>query len=450
MKPADTSLTNGSLVRCLLVLSGPMMVSALLQNLQSLVDMYWVGWLGETAVAAIALSGTVLMLVFPIIMGASTGTVALVSRFIGTGDNRSASGTAAQSIFLVALLGIVLGATGCFFTPLICSWFSSAPAVIEQASAYLRIMFLGAIGSFVLFAAMSSLQGAGNASVPMRIMVFSNMLNLAIEPIPVFGLYGFPAIGIRGAAVATLIAQVTSAVIAVVVLMRGSSGLKLAPSMFRIQPSMAWRIMRIGVPGTGQMLSRSVMAVVIMAIVARYGTEALAGYGIGMRIHMIILLPAFVLANAVAAIVGQNLGAGKPDRAGRVAWMATGWDMAIMAVCAAVLFVWSRDIVGFFNNAPDVVRIGAQYLMTVSPFYVFVALAIVLGRAFFGAGNTVPPMICTFVGLWIVQVPLALVLPRFFCDPTMGIWWAVAIGSIVNGLSVAGWFRLGRWKTHKI
>jgi len=198
------------------------------------------------------------------------------------------------------------------------------------------------------------------------------------------------------------------------------------------------------------MLSRGLMSLILMRIVALCGTAAIAGYGIGMRFHMIILMPAFVLGNAAATMVGQNLGAGRPDRSRSAAWMATGMDVVIMAASAALMLAFAPQFVRLFDANPEVVRVGAGYLRTVSPFYVFVALAIVLGRALDGAGQTMITMIFTVSILWGLQVPLAMFLSRVAQPATQGIWWAIGIAMTVHALLVTGWFLTGRWKTHPV
>ena len=212
------------------------------------------------------------------------------------------------------------------------------------------------------------------------------------------------------------------------------------------------------------MLSRSLMALVVFGdrravcvgnlvvfrIVAGSGTAAMAAYGIGVRFHMMTLMPAFALGGAAATMVGQNLGAGTPDRAHTVSWLATGVDLAIMAGSALILCLGAPWLIAVFDPSPDVVRIGSTYLRVVSPFYVFAGLGVVLGRALNGAGDTMSTMVITILTLWGLQVPLAVSFSRSFHPATLGIWWAVAIAITVNGLLTAGWFQTGRWKTRRV
>ena len=447
-KPNTNDLTTGNIFVCLLKLAGPMFAGAMLHNLQSLIDLFWVGKLGSNAVAALAMGGTILMLLFPIIMGTATGTVAMVSRFVGAGRMDEASNTAGQSLLVALLMGVGIGLIGWFFADDLCRLLGAEESVSRLARDYLGITFLGCFTIFMLFIGNSVLYGAGNTILPMFAMLLASIINIVLDPILIYGLLGFPRLGVCGAAWATVISQAVAAGLVVFFLLRGVAGLHVHASRWRFQPALVWSLMRIGIPSSGQMFSRGLMALILMRIVALCGTAAIAGYGIGMRFHMIILMPAFVLGNAAATMVGQNLGAGRPDRSKSAAWLATGVDVVIMAASAALMLAFAPQFVRLFDATPEVVQVGAGYLRTVSPFYVFTALAIVLGRALDGAGQTMATMICTVTSVWGLQVPLALFLSRVTQPATQGIWWAIAIAVTVHGLMVTGWFLTGRWKIH--
>lgn len=448
--PYTNDLTSGPILKSLFKLAGPMFASAMLQNLQSLIGLFWVGKLGSDAVAALAMGGTILMLLFPIVMGAATGTVAMVSRFVGAGQMDKASDTTGQSLLVALLLGVSAGLLGWFFAGDLCRLLGADESVSRLTREFLGISFLGCFTVFVLFIGNSALQGAGNTILPMFAMLLANAINLGLDPVLIYGLLGFPRLEVRGAAWAMVISQAVAAAFVVVFLSRGVAGLHVRASRWRFQPSLVWTLIRIGIPSAGQMLSRGLMSLILMRIVAACGTAAIAGYGIGMRFHMIILMPAFVLGNAAATMVGQNLGVGRPDRSKSAAWMATGIDALIMAALAVLMLIFAPPFVRLFDTNPDVVRVGAAYLRIVSPFYVFVALAIVLGRALDGAGQTIPTMIFTITSLWGLQVPLAILLSRISQPATQGIWWAIGIAMTIHGLLVTAWFLTGRWKTQSV
>lgn len=438
-------ITGGSLTRGMLALAGPMFVSAVLQNAQSLIDLFWVGRLGSDAVAALAVSGTALMMLFPAVMGMSTGTVALVSRCVGGGQTDEAQRVAGQSLLAAVAAGVVSGALGWWVSDPLCRLLGATGAVAELAAGYLKVSFLGCFTVFLLFIGNGILQAAGNAMVPMCAMLLANLLNLVLDPVLIFGLFGLPALGVNGAALATVLAQAAAAVFTLRRLHAGTEILRLTRRHWRLELPLLWRIVRIGVPSSGQMLSRSLMALALMRIVAGYGVAAMAGYGIGSRFHAFMLMPSFALGNAAATMVGQNLGAKRPDRAWRASWLALAVDLAILAVCAALLIGFAPQLIRLFDDNPQVVAVGTDFLRIVSAFYLFAAMSVVLGRALQGAGDTLTPMVTTILGLWGVQIPLALLLPRWIHPATDGIWYATAAALTANGLLVLACFTAGRW-----
>jgi putative MATE family efflux protein len=443
-------ITEGSILGGLTHLTTPMLAGAVFQNAQSLIDLFWVGRLGPSAVASVAMAGTVLMVLFPMLMGASTGTVALVARATGAGRPEEANKTTGQSLMLALVLGGVTGVAGWFCSHALIGLLGAAPDVVAGGGVYLRISLLGSFTAFVLFIGNAALQGAGDAVTPMWIMMVSNVINIGLAPLFIFGLGILPPMGVRGAAIATVLAQAIAACISVYYLVSGRARLHVRLSQWEPDLTLCWRILRIGIPGSGQMLARSLSGVVMMRIVAACGTASVAAYGVGLRFHMIILMPAFALGGAAATMVGQNLGAAKPHRAGRAAWLATAVDAAFMALAAAVLFLSAPRLIHFFNADSEVVSVGAHYLRVVSPFYVFAALGVVLGRALNGAGDSMSPMIITMVCLWGLQVPLAILFSRLWQPATQGIWWAIVVAMVLQGLLIAGWFQTGRWKRARV
>ncbi len=437
-------------MRTLMRLAGPMFISTTLQNAQSIIDLFWVGRLGSDAVAALAMGGTLLMMLFPVVMGLSTGTVALVSRLIGAGQRTEAAEVGGQSLIVALVCGLLLGVAGWFASEGLCRLLGGSDEVVRLGADYMGISFLGSFTVFVLFIGNSILQASGNTMVPMMAMLLANLLNLILDPIFIFGLLGVPGMGVRGAALATVLAQAVAAGLVLRVLVSGSAGIRIHTHHWRPRMDIVRRLMLIGIPSSGQMLSRSLMSAVLMRVVAGFGTVVVAAYGIGMRFHMLMLMPGFVLGNAAATMVGQNLGAGRPDRAERVAWLAAWMDAAIMLGSAVILMVWAAPLMGLFDASPDVVAMGVRYLRVVSLFYIPAAFSIVLGRALQGAGDTLSPMVTTILGLWGLQVPLAIILPRYFTPATDGIWWSVAVAMTANGLMVAFWFQQGKWKHKRV
>jgi putative MATE family efflux protein len=441
-------VTQGPLLRAVISLSWPMLVAAVLQNMQSLIDLYWVGRLGSNAVAALALSGTTLMLLFPVIIGMSAGTVAMVSRRVGAGNSEEAAVVAGQSLGMALFLGLAVGVTGWLLTDKICILLGAPAEVLPLAKEYLNISFVGCFTIFLLFMGNSVLRAAGNSNIPMLMMIMASAFNIVLDPIMIFGLLGFPALGVRGAALATVLAQGIAALSVVIILGTGRFHIHVHWRSCRPQPALLLQFWRIGLPGTGQMLARSLMALVLMRLVAQSGASAIAAYGIGLRFHMITLMPAFAIGAAAATMVGQNLGAGQPLRAARAAWLATIIDVIIMVFLVSTLWILAPSLITLFSTVEEVIQTGTSFIRITAPFYIFVAFAIVLTRSLQGAGDTMTPMIITIISLWGLQVPLAIYLSNRMVPATQGIWWAMAAAITLHGILITGWFQTGRWK-HK-
>lgn len=444
-------ITRGGILQSLVRLAVPLLISALVQNLQSLVDMFWVGRLGPTAVAAVAMGGTVLMLLFPVMMGVTTGTVAVVARAAGSGQHEEASRATVQSLWLAVVMAALAALAGCFASGHVFRLFGASTEVTDCGIVYLRTAMIGSLTGFTLFVANAALLGAGDSYTPMRSTVVASLVNLVLDPFLIFGWGPFPTLGVRGAALATIIAQGLAAGVSLRRLLRGGrSGLRIGRAQCRPDPQLAWRVLRIGLPGSGQMLARSAMNAVMMRIVSICGTAAVAAYGIGFRLHLIILLPALALGGAAATMVGQNLGVGSPDRARRAAWLATAVDIPLMILAAVAAAFWAPAIIGLFSRDPEVVQIGACYLRILSPFYVFAAVGVVLSRALNGAGDSLTPMVLTILTLAGLQVPLSVYLARVWTPPTQGIWWAMVISMVIYGVSIAAWFETGHWRRKRV
>ena len=332
------------------------------------------------------------------------------------------------------------------FVPSACRLLGAEAEVAALAVQYLRVMMFGFVSGTLLFIASSGLQGVGNTIAPMCAMLLANLLNLALDPLFIFGWRWIPGAGVAGAAHATVLSQTVSAAVVIAVLLGGRTRLQPQPRDFLPDAAAAWRLLRIGLPSMGQMMLRSLMGLVFFRIVARYGTAVVAGYGIGMRFHMVLLMPCFVLGNAAATLVGQHLGAAMPARARRAAWTTSGMVSLLMGISALFMLLWADRAVGWFNDQADVILVGSSYLRTVTPFYIFAGISIVLGRALNGAGSTIPTLILTMVALWGLQVPLALLLARHATPPVQGVWWAICIATTVHGCLSAGWFELKRWQ----
>ena len=449
-KPEKSQLVEGDITRSILLLAFPLLVRAVLQSFQAVIDMFWVGKLGSTSIAAVAMGGIVIMALIPLLMGISTGTVAFISRNIGSHHYKQANKIATQSLIMALIASFILVTLGFFVSGPLLKLLQARGEVLILGQTYLKILLLGGVTMALLFVGGAILQGAGDPITPMRIMGVVTILNIILDPFLIFGLLGLPKMGVSGAALATVLAQAIGAALILFIIFKGKSHVHVILKKLTIDSHIMWGIIKIGIPSSIQFFFRNLMMMVLISIVAGFGTYAIAAYGIVIRLRMLILMPAFALGQTTATLVGHNLGAGKKERAARCAWKATIFDMAIMSISGLLLFVFSRQIISIFNNDPLVIEEGSRLLRITVPVLPFVALAVILGSAMEGAGETVPPMVITVITLWGVQIPLAIILSKFLQWGTCGIWWAITITTVVNGSLIFGWFKRGRWKQKKL
>jgi len=446
----NRNLTSGSIYQNIWMLALPMMIGNFLHTAFNVVDMIFIGKLGPEAIAAISLCGMILMLIITLLVGIGIGTTAIVARHIGAKDYAKANEVALQSILFGTLVTLSITVAGYFLSETLLKLFGAETSVVQLGTVYLRITFLGSITMFILFGGAAILRGAGDAHTPMFILIFSTIINIVADPLLIFGIGPFPRLEIAGAAIATVIARGVGMFITLFILIKGYSLIQITFKDLKLKFDVMWRIIRLAVPGSLQMGIRSVSGLILMRIVAFYGTYALAALGIGLRINMIVMMPGFGLGAAVATLVGQNLGAKQPQRAEKSAWISLGIYEVIMICTGSIFYLFAPKIISVFNTNPNVLYQGASFLHIVTLSYVFLAMAIVLHQALNGAGDTLSPMVITGIAVLGLRIPLAMVLPRLFDLSTSGIWLAMALSTALEGSVVAFWFRSGRWKKKKI
>ncbi len=443
-------LTSGSMSGAIWALALPTMLAASAQTTISLVDTFWVGRLGADAIAAVGMCGQVMFLLFTVFIGISAASSALVARAVGASDFDRADHVATQALILTLAASVVVGTLGYLFAPELMRLLGAAPEVARLGAGYLRITFTGSVFIFSMTVGGGILRGAGDAVTPLVIAVLAAVVNLVLDPLLIFGLVGFPEMGVRGAALASVTAQAIAYSVGFGVLLVGRLRVRLRLKDSRLDPAVVWRIVRIGLPASVQMSARAAMGIVLIGIVARFGTEVVAALTIGMRLQMVAFMPTFGIAEASSALVGQNLGAGKPDRAERSALVATSYTLLVMGGMALVYSNFGRSLVSLFTPNAAVIEAGGLLLVIVAPGLVFAAIGITLGRAIGGAGDTVPTAVFTFLALWGIQVPLAIWLSGYATFGETGVWWASVVAGLVLCSMTATYFFSGRWKHKRV
>ncbi len=444
----EYKLTEGSVLKNIIFLSLPMMLTLLLQDAFNLVDMYFVGNLGSSATAAVSMSGIIVGLILTAVTGLSFGTLAMISRYVGEGNIEKADNVVMQSFILGLIITLIITPLGYIFAPQMLELLGASKEVVMQGTPYLRITFGGSITIFLTILMFSALRGAGDPISPMIILLISTILNIILDPIMIYGLFGFPRWGVAGSAAATIVARAIAMIMVLFVMIQEKSIIKLRARDFRFDFNIMKEIIRIGNPSSIELLILNLSTLFLMKIVASFGTTAVAAYGIGMRLNMAVTIPTMGFGFAAATLVGQNLGARKPDRAEKSGWICAGIGTIIMIILTIVFLIFSGNIVSVFNDEFEVVEIGTQFIKTMAPTFIFLGLGTTLGRGLNGAGDTVYPMIISIITMLALRIPLAWYMSTR--AGTAGIWKSLALTNAIYGIVITMWFKIGKWKEKEI
>jgi len=445
-------LTTGGIHRAIWHLAIPMILEMVVLNVSMALDTFWVGQLGEAAVAAVTVSMTIRWVMNGLANGLGIGGMATVARRIGEKNEEAAGHAATQTILLGAFISLLLAVVGNLIARPILELLGAEPDVIPMALSYLRVTLTGLITMVLIFAINSLLRGAGDAQLAMRVLFLCTAVTITLEPILVLGFGPIPALGVGGSAWAFTLGFGVGVIAQFWILLTGRARIKINLGQIRPDFPLMGRIVRIALPSTIQMTLRSSSRLAIIALVGVYGTTALAAYGVTNRLLMFVVIPTFGLGNACAALVGQNLGAEKPQRAEETAWWVSGYALLYTAVIVVAAMAFAPALIKFFvrDATPEVVDLGSEYLYIVAPSLLAMAIGIVLARGFDGAGNTVPAMVVNLITLWGVEVGAAYVLSRWLGMGATGVWWGRSLAGLANGLLFVLWFRRGRWKQQQI
>ena len=447
--------TRLALPSAILLLAVPMVLEMGLESLFALVDIWWVNRIDEglwgavptdgAAVAAIGMTEGVLSLVYAIAFGLSMAVTAMVARRVGEKNLDGAATAGSQAIGLGVAVGLLLGVPAAWFAPELLSLMSAQDDVIATGSGYARWSFASTVIITLLFLQNAIFRGAGDPMLALKVLTVSNGLNLILDPCLIFGLGPFPQLGVEGAAIATLIGRSVAVGYQFLLLTRGSGRVRLQRLVsFDLAPM--WRLVRLSFGTIGQFLIGTTSWLFLTKFVNEFGQQAGAGYTTGIRILLFALLPAWGLSNAAATLVGQNLGAGQPERAERAVWLTGLYDMVFLLFVTVVMEVWPEQIVSRFAAGPEVQEHALATLRIIASGYVFYAWGMVCVQAFNGAGDTRTPTWITFWSFWVLQLPLAYSLAFPLGMGPEGILWAIPIAESVFAVAAIVLFKRGRWK----
>ncbi len=441
--------TQGAIGRAIFLLAVPMVLEMVMESLFAVADVFWVGHLGADAVATVGLTETMMIIIYTIAMGLAISMAAIVARRVGEKDPDQAARTAVQGLALGLLVSAVLAAIGAVFAPELLALMGASPSVIASGSTFARVMLGGSSTAFLLFNVNSAFRGAGDAAISMRVLWLSNALNIVLGPLFIFGVGPFPHLGVTGAAVATTIGRGTGLLYALYRLSRGSGHLVVRREHLALDPALMWRIVRMSGNATFQVLVGSMSWVWLVRIMASFGSVAMAGYTISVRMTMFALLPAWGLSNAAATMVGQSLGAGNPDRAEQAVWTATKINVAFLGAVALTFVIGAPWIVAFFTDDPAVLAAGTTGVRIMASGFPIYALGMVLTQSFNGAGDTATPTMINLFAFWVCEIPIAWAFSRYTTLGQNGVFCAVLVAySVLAGVSFV-MFKRGRWRRVK-
>ena len=450
IRGTNADYTKIPLGRAVLLLAVPMVLELVLESTFAVVDIWFVARLGASAVATVGLTETFLFLLYAIAIGLAMAVTAVVARRIGEGDRRAAAISAAQALWIAVLVSLPFSVAGIVWARELLQLMGADAWTLTHGVRYMQWMLGSNVVIMLLFVCNAIFRGAGDAAVAMRVLWVANGLNIVLDPILIFGLGPIPALGVEGAAIATVIGRGTGVAMQLWILLRGSRHIRVAASQLGLDAATAWNVVRTSLGGIGQMIVAMTAWIFLMRILAAIGSEAVAGATIAMRLMMFTLMPAWGMSNAAATLVGQNLGAGEPGRAEASVWRIGWYNMVFTVAVSVLFFLFPRELIGIFTDERAVIDVGAEWLRVLSYSYFVYGWWMVAVQAFNGAGDTITPTKINLVFFWLIQIPLAWLLALHFDLQATGVFWAVFVSETSVGLFTLSLFARGGWKTARV
>lgn len=450
LRGTEADYTQISLRKAIFLLAVPMILELVMESLFAVVDIYFVGKLGPSAVATVGLTETYLFLLYSIAMGLSLAVTAIVARRIGEKNLQDAGISATQSILLALFASVPFALAGIFFAKDLLSIMGADPWVIEHGYHYTQWMLGGNGIIMLLFVINAIYRGAGDAAIAMRVLWLANGINIILDPLLIFGYGPFPELGIEGAAIATNVGRGCGVVMQLWVLFRGGKHIRATWDQFKVNLAVMWHIARTSLGGVGQMIVAMTSWIFLVRILADIGSEAVAGSTIALRIMMFTLMPAWGLSNAAATLVGQNLGAGNPARAESAVWKIGFYNMIFLVGVGILYFIFHENLMLIFTDDERVIAIGGEWLRILSYAYFIYGWWMVAVQAFNGAGDTRTPTLINIVFFWLIQIPLSYFLAIVLDWSHSGVFWGVFFSETSVGLFTLWLFTRGKWKNVKV
>lgn len=446
----EQDFTEGKLSRAILLLSIPAVLEMVMESVFVIVDIYFVSKLGSNAVATVGLTESMITIIYAIAIGLGTATTSMVSRRIGEKNNDAASVAAFQAILTGMIVSICIGLPGAFFAKRLLGFMGASKPIIDSMSGYTTIMLGGNMVIMMLFIINAIFRSAGDAAVAMKVLWIGNIINIILDPCLIFGLGPFPHMGVTGAAVATNIGRGTAVIIQFYLLFNGEKRIKLTTKHLIVNFKIMIKLLKLSFGSIGQNLIGTSSWIALVRIISLFGSEVVAGYTIAMRIIGFTLLPSWGISNAASTLVGQNLGAKKPQRAERSVWI-TGWvNMIMLGIIGLILVLFPETFIRFFIEDENVVKSGVLGLRIVSIGFIAYGLGMVLVNSFNGAGDTSTPLKINIFAFWLIEIPLAWLLAIKAGFNEEGVFIAIVVAESLMTIIALIVFRRGKWKLKEV
>jgi putative MATE family efflux protein len=446
----EQDFTEGKLSRAILLLSIPAVLEMIMESVFVIVDIYFVSRLGADAVATVGITESMITIIYAISIGLGTATTSMVSRRIGEKNNDAASKTAFQAILTGIVISISIAIPGVIFSRELLGMMGASREIVEKMSGYTRVMLGGNVVIMMLFIINAIFRSAGDAAVAMRVLWIGNIINIVLDPCLIFGLGPFPELGVTGAAVATTIGRGTAVLFQFYLLFFGNKRVQLSLKDLAVDFRLMLRLIKLSIGSIGQNLIGTSSWIAMVRIISIFGSEVVAGYTIAIRIIGFTILPSWGISNASATLVGQNLGAKKPDRAEKAVWV-TGWiNMVLLGIIGAILVLFPEYFIRLFIDNENVIKTGVSGLRIISIGFIAYGLGMVLVNSFNGAGDTSTPLKINIFAFWMVEIPLAWFLAKSEGLNENGVFVAIVVAETLMTLIAWLVFRRGKWKLKEV
>ena len=442
---------EGPITRALITLAIPIILGNVLQTGYQLTDAFWVGRLGAASVAAVSVSFPVTFLVIALGSGLAMAGATLSAQYMGAGRQDMVDHVAAQTMVMVAITSVILGAIGFILAPYLLDLLGVAPDVHAGALGFMRVSFVGIIFVFIYAMFQALMRGVGQTRIPLYIVMVAVSLNFALDPLFIFGLGPIPGLGVMGAALATLVTQALAAAFGIYIFLHGRHGIKLRWASLKPDLPYIKRAFFLGFPGSIELSTRGLGLMIMSFLVASFGTVTIAAYGVGSNVLQVVTIPAMGLSMAVSTLVGQNIGAGNIERAARITVLGTIFGFIILTLVGILAWFGAEQIVAFFiPNDPEVIAEGASFIRTMCLAWGCIGVQLSIVSTFRASGNMLIAMVIALVAQWMVQFPMAYVLSKHTILQAHGLWWSFPVTNVVVAIVSVCWFLRGSWKTTRL